>query len=72
MHAKQELESIAVAKEEYSTNISEEYEYSQEKAERVSVPKKRNARIYFIQTMKITKTNKINKRFKQAHKMWRN
>ena len=29
--------SIAVAKQEYSTNISEEYEYSHEKAERVSL-----------------------------------
>ena len=50
MHEKQELK--AVARQEYSTDISEEYEYSHEKVERVSLPHK-NARIQFIQ--KITK-----------------
>ena len=49
---KNRIKSIAVARQEYSTNISEEYEYSHEKAERVSLPHK-NARIKFIQ--KITK-----------------
>jgi hypothetical protein len=32
--------SNAIARQEYSTNISEEYEYSHEKAERVSLPHK--------------------------------
>ena len=39
---------LIVTKEEYSTDINEEYEYSHEKAERVSLPHK-NARIQFIQ-----------------------
>ena len=47
MHAKQELEAYS-DKHEYSTYISEEYEYSHEKVERVSLPRK-NARIQFIQ-----------------------
>ena len=46
---------IIVNKQEYSTYISEEYEYSHEKEERVSLPHK-NARIQFIQN--ITKKNK--------------
>ena len=53
MHEKHEL-IIAVARQEYSTNISEEYEYAYEKAERVSLPHK-NARIQFTQKIKITK-----------------
>ena len=48
---------------EYSTNISEEYEYSYEKVERVSLPHKRMLGSIFIQRMKITKT-KPNRRFK--------
>ena len=47
---KTRAESIAVARQEYSTDISEEYEYSHEKAERVSLPHK-NARIQFIQNI---------------------
>ena len=39
---------LKVTKQEYSTYISEEYEYSHEKAERASLPHK-NARIQFIQ-----------------------
>ena len=39
---------LIVTKQEYSTHISEEYEYSYEKAEHVSLPDK-NARIQFIQ-----------------------
>ena len=50
-----ELEVLPVARQEYSTSISEEYEYSQEKAERVSLPSK-NSRVQFIQN--ITKQNK--------------
>ena len=46
---------LTVTKQEYSTYISEEYEYSHEKAERVSLPHK-NARIQFIQNK--TKKNK--------------
>ena len=38
MHAKQELEALKISKQEYSTNISEAQEYSNEKAERVSLP----------------------------------
>ena len=49
MHEKKS-ESIAVARQEYSTNISEEYKYSHEKAERVSLPHK-NSRIQFIQNI---------------------
>ena len=41
---------LIVTKQEYSTIISEEYEYSHEKAERVSLPHK-NARIQFIQNI---------------------
>ena len=44
---KTRAKSIVVARQEYSTDISEEYEYSHEKAERVSLPHK-NARIQFI------------------------
>ena len=56
--------SIAVARQEYSTNISEEYEYSYEKAERVSLPHK-NARIQLIQKIKTTKKKiKANRRSK--------
>ena len=40
MHAKQELEALKISKQEYSTNISEAQEYSNEKAERVSLPQK--------------------------------
>ena len=47
MHEKTRAESIEVARQEYSTDISEEYEYSHEKAERVSLSHK-NARIQFI------------------------
>ena len=36
MHEKQELEAYS-NQQEYSTYISEEYEYSHEKAERVSI-----------------------------------
>ena len=39
---------LIVTKQEYSIDISEEYEYSHEKAERVYLPHK-NARIQFIQ-----------------------
>ena len=46
---KTRAKSIAVARQEYSTDISEEYEYSHEKVERVSLPHK-NSRIQFIQT----------------------
>ena len=42
--------SIIVTKQVYSTYISEEYEYSHEKAKRVSLPQK-NARIQFIQNI---------------------
>ena len=38
MHAKQELEALKISKQEYSTNISEAQEYSNEKAEHVSLP----------------------------------
>jgi hypothetical protein len=38
MHAKQELEALKISKQEYSTNISEAQEYSNEKVERVSLP----------------------------------
>ena len=47
MHEKQELEAYS-NQQEYSTDISEEYEYSHEKEERVSLPHK-NARIQFIE-----------------------
>ena len=47
MHEKQELEAYS-NQQEHSTYISEEYEYSHEKPERVSLPHK-NARIQFIQ-----------------------
>ena len=47
MHEKQELKAYS-KQHEYSTYISEEYEYSYEKVERVSLPHK-NARIQFIQ-----------------------
>ena len=50
MHEKTRVESIAVARQEYSTDIREEYEYSHEKAERVSLPHT-NARIQFIQNI---------------------
>ena len=40
MHAKQELEALKISKKEYSTNISEAQEYSNAKAERVSLPKR--------------------------------
>ena len=46
MHEKHELE--AVARQEYSTDICEEYEYSHENVDCVSLPHK-NARIQFIQ-----------------------
>ena len=48
MHEKQELEAYS-NQQEYSTYISEEYEYSHEKAEQVSLPHK-NASIQFLQT----------------------
>ena len=38
IHAKQELKALKISKQEYSTNISESQEYSNEKAERVSLP----------------------------------
>ena len=41
---------LIVTKQEYSTDISEEYKYSHEKAERVSLLYK-NARIQFIQNI---------------------
>ena len=41
---------LIVTKQEYSTDISEEYEYSHEKVEHVSLPHK-NARIQFIQNI---------------------
>ena len=47
MHEKQELEAYS-NQQEYSTYICEEYEYSNEKAERISLPHK-NDRIQFIQ-----------------------
>ena len=47
MHEKKELETYS-NQQEYSTYISEEYEYSHEKEECVSLPHK-NARIQFIQ-----------------------
>ena len=43
-YMKTRAKSIAIARQEYSTSISEEYEYSYEKAERVSLPIK-NARV---------------------------
>ena len=46
-----------ITKDEYSTNISEEYEYSYEKAERVSLPHKRMLGSIFSEN-KITKTNR--------------
>ena len=52
---KTRAKSIAVAIQEYSTDIREEYKYSHEKAERVYLPHK-NSRIKFIQN--ITKQNK--------------
>ena len=48
MHEKQELEAYS-NQQEYSTYISEAYEYSHEKVERVSLPHK-SARIQFIET----------------------
>ena len=48
MHEKQELEAYS-NQQVYSTYISEEYEYSHEKAERVSLPHK-NARIHLFKT----------------------
>ena len=69
MHEKQELEAYS-NQQEYSTYISEEYEYSHEKAERVSLPHK-NTRIQFIQTQlnknKNTQTLQV-----KALKMWLN
>ena len=60
MHEKQELEAYS-NQQEYSTYISEEYEYSHEKAECVSLPHK-NARIQFIQNKtKKTKTHRCSK-----------
>ena len=53
MHTKQELKAYS-NQQEYSTYISEEYEYSHEKAEHVSLPHK-NARIQLIQKIKTTK-----------------
>ena len=47
MHEKQELEAYG-NQQEYSTYICEEYEYSKENVERVSLPHK-NAMIQFIQ-----------------------
>ena len=47
MHEKQELEAYS-NQQEYSTYISEVYEYSHEKAEHISLPNK-NARTQFIQ-----------------------
>ena len=47
MHEKQELEAYS-NQQEYTTYISEAYEYSHENAERVSLQHK-NARIQFIQ-----------------------
>ena len=44
-----------ITKDEYSTNISEEYEYSYEKAEHVSLPHERMLGSIFIQRMKIRK-----------------
>ena len=59
---KTRAKNIEVARQEYSTDISEEYEYSHEKAVRVSLPHK-NATIQFIQ--KITKQKiKAHKRSK--------
>ena len=57
MHEKQELKSMAVARQDYSTSINEEYEYSHEKAERVSLPNK-SAR---IQSSLFTKQQSENK-----------
>ena len=52
---KKRARSIIVTKQEYSSDKSEEYEYSHGKVERVSLPHK-NARIQFIQN--ITKQKK--------------
>ena len=41
MHAKQELEALKISKQEYSTNISEAQEYSNEKKRSVSLSHKR-------------------------------
>ena len=41
---------LIVSNQEYSIDISEEYEYSHEKAECISLPHK-NARIQFIQNI---------------------
>ena len=38
MNAKQESEALKISRQEYSTNINEAQEYSNEKAERVSLP----------------------------------
>ena len=56
MHAKQELEAYS-NQQEYSTDISEEYEYSNEKVKHVSLPHK-SSRIQFIQNIKNTNKNK--------------
>ena len=68
MHEKQELEAYS-NQQEYSTYISEEYDYSYEKVERVSLPHK-NARIQSIQntTKKLKHTDAPSKTLK----MWLN
>ena len=67
---KTRAKNIAVARQKYSTYISEEYEYSHEKAERVSLPHK-NARIQFIQNITKQKQKHIDAPSK-ALKMWLN
>ena len=47
---------LIVTKQEYSIDISEEYEYSHEKAERASLPHN-NTRIQFIQNTTKQKQN---------------
>ena len=65
---KTRAKSIAVARQEYLTDISEEYEYSHEKAERVSLSQK-NARIQFIQNISKQKHTDAPSK---ALKMWLN
>ena len=59
MSEKLELKALHYLKRNTQTTISEEYEYSHEKAERVSLPHK-NARIQFIQ-------NKTKQKNKNTH-----
>ena len=54
MHGKQELESKQLTRKEYPNKYGQEYKYSHEKAERVSLPHK-NSRIQLIQKIKTTK-----------------